>query len=115
MRVKKYVSNSVKQTVVKGFNIERDGQHEAEFVLKGVVKDIDKAVKKIRANGNNNFVSFTEPKIETVTAVVPIEIFNAIALNENEINELDKIAYANQAIIAIQNWITENAGDNNTK
>lgn len=115
MRVKHFVSNSVKQTVVKGFNITPEGQEEAEFTLKGVVKDIDKAVKKIRNNGNINFVAFTDPKIETVTAVVPIEIFNAIAINENDAKELDKLTYANEAIIKIQNWITNNAPNNDEK
>lgn len=98
MKRKKFVSSTSKQSVIKGMTITPEGNKEVFYTLKGTVKDTDKAVAKIRKQGDKNFVSFTEPKIQTVKHVIPVEVFDTIAIDESTTENMELITFINSAI-----------------
>ena len=101
MKVKKNVSTTKTTTTVDGFTVQ-DGATEPSkisYTINGNYPDAVKAMLRVRKT-DPMFTISSEPTITHTKAYVPIDVFNAIAVNDPDITTTEE--YINNAIAALQ-------------
>ena len=101
MKVKKNVSTTKTTTTVIGFTVQ-EGENEpsnVRYTVDGNYTDPFKAMMKVRKT-DPMFTISQEPTINHTKAYVPIDVFNAIAVNDPDITTTEE--YINKAIEALQ-------------
>ena len=101
MKVKKNVSTTNTTTTVEGFTVKEGASEPSKisYTINGNYPDAVKAMMQIRKT-DPMFTIAHEPFIYHVKAYVPIDVFNAIAVNDPDITTTEE--YINKAIEALQ-------------
>lgn len=108
MKIKKYVTNRKHQTTIHGYTLTSDGMNEKSYILNGSVKSTNLAVNKVRSTIDPNFTSIDEPIINDVVTAIPIEVFNTIAINVDELKTTDISSFVNDAIDKLKQFANSN-------
>lgn len=106
MKVKKNVSTTKTTTEVHGFTVKEGASEPSKigYIINGNYPDAVKAMMKVR-KVDPMFTISQEPTINHTKAYVPIDVFNAIAVDDPDITTTEE--YINKAIEALQNMLKD--------
>lgn len=101
MKVKKNVSTTKTTTTVEGFTVKEGASEPSKIIytINGNYPDALKAMMCVRKN-DPMFTIAHEPVINHIKAYIPIDVFNAIAVNDPDITTTEE--YITKAIEALQ-------------
>lgn len=104
MKLKKYVTNARKFTVISGYTLSNDSNDPTEvtYTLNGTIKTAEKAIKKARSF-DPFFMTNEEPECHTEKMCVPVEIFDAISKDEVTADSCTNLSFATDAIKSLAN------------
>lgn len=106
MKIKRTVSTTKTTTRVDGFTVQEGAgvPSKISYAINGNYPDAVKAMMKVR-KVDPMFTIASEPTITHTKAYVPIDVFNAIAVDDPEITTTKE--YINKAIEALQNMVKD--------
>lgn len=108
MKIKKNVSTTKTTTTVEGFTV-REGATEPSkisYTINGNYPDAVKAMRQVR-KVDPMFTIAHEPIINHTKAYVPIDVFNAIAVDDPDITVSNAQEYITKAIESLQNMLKD--------
>lgn len=100
MKVKRYITHTVKQTSISGFTLADDNAMtptEVTYTLRGNYSTRDRALNAARRN-DAFFSSANEPIVSDVKLCVPTELFDTIAVDEELASCTPSIEFAIESI-----------------